>query len=72
MKEPQPLGLNNVMFCFISLGIGICVSIINVMIELMIRKTSKKQVVAETNERGDAALSRWAIRSTNIAANKKS
>ena len=40
MMEPQPLGLNNVMFCFISLGIGICVSIINVMIELIIRKTS--------------------------------
>ena len=43
MMEPQPLGLNNVMFCFILLGIGICVSIINVMIELMIRKTSKKR-----------------------------
>ena len=61
IMEPQPLGLNNVMFCFITLGIGICVSISNVMIELIIRKTSKKQIVVKTmvktNERKDA---RWA------------
>lgn len=61
MMEPQPLGLNNVMFCFISFGIGICVSIINVMIELIRGKKSKKQVVVtplvKKNERKDA---RWA------------
>ena len=71
MKEPQPLGLNNVMFCFICLGIGICVSIINVMIELLIRKTSKKQGVVKNYGRKDTTLSIWATRSTNIEVNKK-
>ena len=32
MIEPQPLGSNNVMFCFICLGLGICLSLISVMI----------------------------------------
>ena len=49
MMEPQPLGLNNVMFCLITLGIGICVSIINVVIELILRKIFKKQEVAKVN-----------------------
>ena len=33
MAEPMPLGSRNVMFCFISIGFGICLSLIFVMVE---------------------------------------
>ena len=49
MLEPQPLGMNNVMFCFISLGFGICLSFIKVMMEF-IKKRSQKQMPAEMEE----------------------
>ena len=55
MIEAQPLGLNNVMFCFTCLGFGICLSLIKVMIEFMKKKISKKQMQAKTNERGGRA-----------------
>ena len=58
MMEPQPLGMNNVMFCFISLGFGICVSLIKVLMEFMGNKIFKNQVTAKYNDRGDKA--RWA------------
>lgn len=48
MIEAQPLGLNNVMFCLTSLGVGICLSIIQAMMELMYRKTHRKQEEART------------------------
>ena len=53
MTEAQPLGVNNVMFCFTTLGFGICLSLIKVMMEFMIKKISKEQVPAKTHERGD-------------------
>ena len=62
MDEPQPLGFNNVMFCFISLGFGICISVIKVMMEVTTKKFSEKQAVAKTNERG--GTTRLAKRST--------
>ena len=34
MKEPQPLGLNNVLFCFISLGFGSGISLFIAIVEL--------------------------------------
>ena len=55
MVEPQPLGSNNVMFCFISLGFGICLSLISVMIEFLKRKICKQPILAKTNEQGDRA-----------------
>ena len=61
MAEPQPLGYNNVMFCFISLGFGIFLSILKVMMEFILWRISKKQSVARTNER--KAIRRWATRS---------
>ena len=42
MVEPQPLGPNNVMFCFIALGLGICLSLISAMIELLKMKICKQ------------------------------
>ena len=53
MPEPQPFGLNNVMFCFTCLGFGICLSLIKVMMEFIIKKISKEQIPAKSNERGD-------------------
>ena len=55
MTEPQPLGLNNVVFCFTCLGFAICFSLIKVMLEFMIKKMSKKRIPAKTNERGERA-----------------
>ena len=55
MSEPQPLGLNNVMFCFISLGFGIALSIIKVMMEYVTENIREKKGVAKTNERGNTA-----------------
>ena len=43
LPEPQPLGVNNVMFCFISLGFGLCLSITLVMIEFLTKKLNKQQ-----------------------------
>ena len=58
MIEPQPLGMNNVMFCFISLGFGICLSIIKVMMEFMGKKIFMNQVLAKSKDRGDGVT--WA------------
>ena len=55
MIEAQPLGINNVMFCFICLGFGIGLSLIQVMMELMGQKISKKQIIAKANGRGGGA-----------------
>ena len=55
MPEPQPLGSNNVMFCYICLGFAICLSLIKVILEFMIKKMSKDQIPAKTNDRGDRA-----------------
>ena len=46
MMEAQSLGLNNVLFCFTSLGLGICVSHIIVMLEFMITKIFKEKISA--------------------------
>ena len=35
MPEPPPLEWNNVMFCFICLGLGVCLSLMIAMMELM-------------------------------------
>ena len=51
MDEPQPLGLNNVMFCFISLGLGILLSLITVMIERIKKKISEEQIIVTMYER---------------------
>ena len=56
MIEAQPLGLNNVMFCFTCLGFGMCLSLIKVMMEFIIKKISKEQILAKTNERGEARM----------------
>ena len=65
MVEPQPLGFNNVMFCFICLAIGICLSIIKVIMELITSKIYTKKVGAKTNQRGGVtASSRSPMRST--------
>ena len=45
MPEPQPLGFNNVMFCFMLLGFGICISLIMVMMEVIKEKILKEQRV---------------------------
>ena len=49
MMEAQPLGFNNVVFCFISIGFGICLSIITVMIEF-IKKKLQKQMPGKVDE----------------------
>ena len=46
MVEPQPLGFNNVMFCFIMLALGICLSIVIVMMELINSKLIMHQLWA--------------------------
>ena len=45
MPEPQPLGFNNVIFCFMLLGFGICISLIMVMMEVIKEKILKEQRV---------------------------
>ena len=54
MVEPQPLGPNNVMFVFIMLAFGICVSITSVLMELAMKKLTKQQnwVVIPTSGTG--------------------
>ena len=52
MPEPQPLGFNNVMFCFMLLGFAICISLIMVMMEVITKKILKEQrVMKEKGER---------------------
>ena len=41
MVEPQPLGLNNVMFLFIVLAVGMCFSITNALMEYTMMKFTK-------------------------------
>ena len=55
MPEPQPLEITNVMFCFICLAFGICLSFIQVMIEFLRKKLTKQQSWAKdgTNIRDD-------------------
>ena len=67
MIEAQPLGLNNVMFCFMFLGFGICLSIIIAMMEFMSRKLPKRQGEVTTEKRRDSA--RWATSSTTREVN---
>ena len=55
MGEPQPLGANNVMFLFIWLAFGICVSLVIALAELIKRKffgkiTSSVIEVKQQNE----------------------
>ena len=57
MNEAQPLGIENVMFCFICLSIGILVSFFKVMLELMMKKLSKHK--------------RWAITTTTTRGEKE-
>ena len=52
MIEPQPLGMNNVMFCFICLGFGVCFSLIKVTMEFMTKKINRKQKVTKSNVGG--------------------
>ena len=47
--EPQPLGFNNVMFIFIVLAIGICLSITKVLMEFLTMKLNKGKKVAWLN-----------------------
>ena len=42
MPEPQPLEWSNVMFCFICLGLGVCLSLIIAMMELMTNAAMEK------------------------------
>ena len=42
MPEPQPLVWSNVMFCFICLGLGVCLSLIIAMMELMTNAAMEK------------------------------
>ena len=43
MIPPQPLGINNVMFCFILLGFGICLSLLSTAVEFIMPKQSWEQ-----------------------------
>ena len=56
MMEPLPLGLNNVMFCFISLGFGISLSLILVMMEFIRKKALKDETLAINNAQGGRAI----------------
>ena len=42
MIEPQPLGYDNVMFCFACLAVGIILSVIECLLELIVAKVSKE------------------------------
>ena len=42
MPEPLPLEWSNVMFCFICLGLGLCLSLIIAMMELMTKSAMEK------------------------------
>ena len=42
LPEPQPLEWSNVMFCFICLGLGVCLSLIIAMMELMTNAVMEK------------------------------
>ena len=43
MVEPQPLGFNNVMFLFIVLAVGICLSVTLALTEFALKKSHKQQ-----------------------------
>ena len=43
MPEPQPLGIDNVMFTFCCLGVGVTISIITAVVEFMVRKLVQNQ-----------------------------
>ena len=50
MIEAQPLALNNVMFCFIILGIGICLSVFQIFMELITKKIFKNHKSNESRD----------------------
>ena len=54
MTEPQPLGLNNVMFCFTIFAFGICISVIMMLMEFIRRKITTGTRLTNTNVLGDA------------------
>ena len=43
MLEPQPIGYSNVMFCYCCLGLGISLSLIQVIMEFIWKKLTKQQ-----------------------------
>ena len=43
MVKPKPLGFNNVMFCFICLGFGMFLSLLQVLLEVITKKFSGEQ-----------------------------
>ena len=50
MIEPQPLGLNNVMFCFSFVALGICFSFIIVIMEIIMLKWKRERPWATKNK----------------------
>ena len=59
MVEPQPLGFNNVMFCFICLGIGISLSIIKAIVEFVMKKMeNQKKWATSTGEEREREVQR--------------
>ena len=51
MMEPQPLGFNNVMFCFILMVLGISLAIIRATFELIMTKVTREQLWARRGTR---------------------
>ena len=50
MVEPQPLGFNNLMFCFIFLAIAVCLSIVVAILELLLNKCARIELWASRKE----------------------
>ena len=54
MMEPQPLGFNNVLFCFIFLGFGILLSIVCATIELIKNKIRQLLILRRRNRNNES------------------
>ena len=54
MMEPQPLGFNNVMFCFIILGLGVCLSTVLASTELIKSKLWRQQLLTRRNRTNES------------------
>ena len=58
MPEPGPLRMENVMFTFISLGIGICISLVMAIVERLVEMKGKSTRALEGEGKGEVVRGR--------------
>ena len=68
--SPQPLGINNVMFCFILLGFGICLSLLSTTVEFITRRHIMREP-SDVQKQGNRSIL-WEIKEIKFDDGSKS